>query len=575
MDNQTETIYLSARYASEVLQNIPIGKWIDKSVGGCGLSHLALTDKTNAIILLPRVSLAENKVSQVDKYPNIFSVKSGVTATDVKVYIEECEESNLPFKILITYDSFALGKLDNIMETNPCNIYVDESQFLIEFSLQKPVLSIELHKRLSSKISSVSFFSAHPPNRDYLPEYIQSMPSIKYVWKYQTIATPYVVDTKVPYMVVNKILKSIIDVGSFKLNSEITFKKVVVFVNSVEGIKKIVTSINRPNDVAYLVGDTVRNDSKLNDFAYRLEDCTNLPKITIGTTTMISGIDLYDKETFNIVISSSTKRFTLFDKELDVPQAITRQRLDSNPFNNKFLFLIDVNNMDSAISKLEETYKQDLETLVKVVDSLQYLKDGNKEYQLAYKEYEGFYYEEGETIYVNHNLLKAKRYIFEQLYKQYIKGYNVMSTRTSIKKTISPLSFKSTTYHDYAMAVKGSSTTECFNILKGMDNKEWKQILQYGIEMDKVLTNYCDAKVLYGNRKGLDRIYELVKGSFRVGNFYPSSKIKTVLQSIYKDNGLNRKAKATDLYEFFNVTPKTQRVKGVTTKGFIVTDKLC
>ena len=346
------TIHLNTRYASDSLSEIPTNCWIDKSTGNCGLSYLALTSNTNCIILVPRVSLAENKEQQKDKYPNLFVVKAQVTKTDVMDYIKKCNIKNLPYKIISTYDSFALSKLDYMLYETDCKIYVDESQFLIDFATSRPELIINLHNKLESVIQRVTFFSAHPPKREYLPEYIQNMQAVKYIWKNQGKATPYIVDTKFAYNTVSKILKSLIENGSFRLNDDITFKKAIVFVNSVEGIKQIIENLNSPFNIAYIVGDTVRNDSKLNELAFRLDDCKKLPLITIGTTSMISGVDLYDNETFNIVVSTSNKKFTLFDKELDVPQAITRQRLDSNPFNDKFLFILNVNEMDEKIKKL-------------------------------------------------------------------------------------------------------------------------------------------------------------------------------------------------------------------------------
>lgn len=558
------------RYASLSMDEIPVGYWIDKSVGGCGLTHLCLTDTNDAIILMPRKELIKNKMSQTDKYSGLFKVDAEVRTSDVNEYVEERKNSNLPIKILITYHSFALGKLDYLLEKYlDCRIYVDESQFILNFSTEQPKLTMELHGKLKSRINNVSFFSAHPPKREYLPEYIQQMPAIKYTWKHQVKATPYIIDTDKPYRIVTKILDDLLSNGLCVVG-DLTFTKVVVFMNSVQGLRKIIEPLNNKDNIAYVVGDTVRNDCKLNDFAHPLKDCTNLPAITIGTTSLISGFDLYDEETLNIVISSSSKEFTLFDKELDVPQAITRQRLDSNPHNNKFIFLVNVKDMDEKIQKLEETYNKDYEKLEKVVDNLNYLKDGNKDYTIGYELYEGYYYTLDGVFYINDSLLKARKYVFEQLYKQYENGYNVMSTNTGHKvHKIDTSSFRSKTYTDYVQDIMDADTIkDKLGILNSVFNEDWRNYIMYGLEKDNLLKNIKEAREFYETKNDYKSVIVSIKKMFKVGKFYSNADVKRQLQALYAKKGLNRKAKSTDLYEFFTeVRSKLERVNGKVVRG--------
>ena len=570
--NKTQTIYLNTRYASQSLSEIPLGYWIDKSTGNCGLSYLALKDSNNAVILVPRVELAENKASQKETYPNLMVVKAGITKSDVYEYITDCKNNDKPYKIVCTYDSFSLGKLDYILEDETCRLYIDESQYLIEFTLQHGDLSIQLHKRLEKNIHRVSFFSAHPPKRDYLPVYVQNMPSIKYIWENQRKATPYILDTNTPYLTLNKMLKDLLENGTYTLEN-ITFKKVIIFVNSIDGIKKIIEPLNSPMNIAYVVGDTIRNDNKLNELAYRLEDCKSLPTITIGTSSMISGVDLYDEETFNIVVSSSTKQFTLFDKELDVPQAITRQRLDSNPLNDKFLFILNVREMEDKIQNLSNIFEKDLKTLHEVVENLNYLKEGEKNYTIGYENFKGYYFlnETDGVFYANEHLLKAKKYIFEQLYKQYENGYEVMATNKPNVFIVDTNKFLLPKYSDYAKSINDSKNlSEKLEIVKKISNPKWREILTYGIEKDKVLINYKEATDFYKSRNDLKGIILKIKKTFKTEKFYSLSEIKNILQTIYNEKGLNRKAKATDLYEFFEVKNENKYVNKIKTKGMIL-----
>lgn len=564
-----QVIQLNTRFASDSLSEIPLNKWIDKSVGGCGLSYLALKDKNDSIIIMPRNKLIENKIQQNKKYPDLLAVNMGVGKFEIEKYIEKMSLENKPLKILITYNSFAMGKLDFLMDKN-LRIYVDESQFLIEFATSEPKLVVELHKRLEYNIKRVTFFSAHPPKREYLPEYIQKIDAIKYTWLNQIKATPYIIDTDKPYLIITKILKSLLKDKQYTI-SNITFKKVIIFVNSVDGIRKIVEPLNSKKDIAYVVGDTVRNDAKLNDFCFPLEDCESLPLITIGTTTMISGIDLYDEETLNIIISSSSKEYTLFDKELDVPQAITRQRLDSNPHNDKFLFLISKSNMENKIIKLEETFINDLKKLKTVVENLNYLKQGNKDCSVGYELYDGYYFLNDEFYYVNEHLLKARKYVFEQLYKQYEEGYNVISTAKPSKVEINANQFYNKSYSQYVKDIQNCiNLKERLNEVENVHVKQWKDYLVYGIENNKLLSNKEEAKEFYESRNDYKGIIISVRKIYKVGKFYSSESIKKDLQEIYDKKKLNRKAKSTDLYEFFEIENTIKRIEGKVVKGIII-----
>lgn len=566
-EKDIKIIEVNSRYASQSLTEIPIGYWIDKSVGGCGLSYLCLTDKNDSIILMPRISLIENKEQQVDKYKNLFKVSVGISKDDVIRYVNKSRKDKKAIKILTTYDSFALGKLDYLLTEN-IRIYVDESQFVLSFAKDKPLESIELHKRLKENIKKVSFFSAHPPKREYLPDYIQEMPAIKYYWKYQTKATPYIIDTDKPYLIATKILSDLLDKKECVLG-ELVFKKAVVFLNSVEGLKKIAESLNSKDDIAYVVGDVIRNDMKLNDYANKLEDCSKLPLITLGTTSLISGYDLYDNETINIVISTSSKNFTLLDKELDVPQAITRQRLDTNPNNDKFIFIIDVKDMEDKANKLEETYNNDYKKLSTVVENLNYLKDGNKDYTIGFELYEGYYFLNEGKFYVNEALLKARKYIFEELFKQYKEGYSIMSTNKSQKVVkIDVTKFHSKQYVDYAKEiVDANETSDKINILNSIKNKDWKTYLSYGLEKNKILLNVKEAKQFYEDRNDYKGILLAIRKMYKIGEFYSSSKVKDDLQKLYDKKGLKRNAKSTDLYEFFEIENVNKWIDNKTIKG--------
>jgi hypothetical protein len=131
--------------------------------------------------------------------------------------------------------------------------------------------------------------------------------------------------------------------------------------------------------------------------------------------------------------------------------------------------------------------------------------------------------------------------------------------------------FAAPTYTDYAILVNESGTiSEKLNIIKNIKNPNWRQLLTYGMEKDKVLLNYKEASDFYDKRNDFKSIQSKVKKTFKNEVFYSLSEIKTKLQTIYNEKGLKRTAKATDLYEFFDVRNQIKNIDSISTKGMIL-----
>jgi hypothetical protein len=58
---------------------------------------------------------------------------------------------------------------------------------------------------------------------------------------------------------------------------------------------------------------------------------------------------------------------------------------------------------------------------------------------------------------------------------------------------------------------------------------------------------------------------------FRIGKWYSVSEIKSKLERIYKDLGLKKTAKATDLEKWFYLELKNRRIDGKLMSGNVIT----
>jgi hypothetical protein len=132
---------------------------------------------------------------------------------------------------------------------------------------------------------------------------------------------------------------------------------------------------------------------------------------------------------------------------------------------------------------------------------------------------------------------------------------------------------KSLTYYDYAVKLKDLNKEEAMELVKTIKNKTWHPLFYYGIETNKILVSYTEAKIYYESGDWIEQVKNTITEHFQVNKFYTSAYIKTTLQKIYKDIGINKTAKATDLYELFAVRAERQTIKGATTRGFIIEQK--
>lgn len=252
----------------------------------------------------------------------------------------------------------------------------------------------------------------------------------------------------------------------------------------------------------------------------------------------------------------------MFDQELDVPQAITRQRLKSNPFNDKFIFILNKKDMEAKIKGLEKKYIETVELLKDVVSGANCLKDNNENVNLAYETYKGYYMLESDSYVVNESLLLAKKYAFKELFAQYDTGYDVRG-KFSKGKSIKVDSFKAPTFADYSKKIQNAETvSEKLSIIETIHNENWKTWLRYGVGKGKVLINNKEAKAFFESRNDYKGVILAIHKAFKPNTRYTIKEVRIKLSEIYKVKDLDKKIKASDLNEFFEVQYKKAKVEG-------------
>jgi hypothetical protein len=569
-----KTIKLEVEYASEEggIKELPTRAYIDKTICGCGFTTVALENELPTIIAVPSVGLIINKETQ---YPNercnykLFGVYGGITKSNIEEYING-HPRNVPMKIMITYDS--LHKIEEFIQPYGFRLVIDESNKLLSTSSLKSANKTAAEaKDIISKVLEisckhkdvVSFISATPTPLKYMPKWVATeLDYIKYTWKNTGKTQPYTMKRHFPFKALKQeILYPLETVGHLSIQN-MKIKKVIVFLNSVNQIVSLCNTLKlKKKDVAIMCGDNIKNDLKIRGFN-RLIDPTNLPKYTFVTSSGFEGIDLEDAEAISIVVSNNTQKHQMLDMLTDLKQAVSRQRIKTNPHYGRFIYIYNQSIVEIPEEELLKKLNKNKETIFKSISLWELAKkeDSKKNTDtrggfmknsnfIAYTSFN----EETETYEFNEMLYNADRYFITEVRKQYEQGFDISTIVGTEKSVVKPVVIKEMSYND---VVK--------HILNGKPIKDIRHLVEY---MDIIKDSFKFYKKLFLNITYARQMLSLygdeykqvtlkVSKTFKIGKIYSVRDVKTKLAKIYKSHKLTTIPKAIDLQQFLNVKNK-------------------
>lgn len=549
-----EIIPINGEYAGETLNEIPVG-FIDKTICGCGFTSVALENDLNTILLVPNIELAKNKAVQ---YPNercnhkILPVWGDTDEADISDYLSESTVK----KIICVYDS--LRKVEHLIDKS-WRLIIDESQELLFVSGNRSRRRAIAHLfKIAEKFKDVvSFISATPTPLEYLPEWISSLPKKKYEWQSTTIILPIRIEHSNPVGVLKKEIIQPLIQGKSVTYYDRTIKKAIIFINSLEQIKSIISGMNiSETQCAIICGDNIKNDIFMKGIK-RLEDPHSLPLLTFITASGFKGIDLYDSETMTIVVSNTKRKWQMIDMLTDLKQAVSRQRDKSNPNNDRFIYIYN----QTIFSKSERELTYELARKKDEVEqSVRLWKIAKKKGLLsgwhANKEVNDYTYMDGDELKVNETAFKADSYYILELRKQYEKGF-VISSRIheSIEIEEAMSIIKEITYREMVNYFNKNHKKGKIEWGKYSHKTDWiTNIMTYYAIYGKTDTNFTRTIEMIKNYNNpTKRISIKLSERLRTGNKYTWVKILEILNQVYKEEKYEQPAKMKDLKSFCTV----------------------
>jgi len=559
-------------YYADYYDKIPFGI-VNKQICGCGASSFALENQDKVILIVPNVSMINNKLFQYPnarRYEKIIGIYNNV---DVNSVIPQYLESTEIPKIMVTYDSFF--KLVEFIDDS-FHIIVDEFQCLLDdYNYRSKAINKLLD--LVFKYPKLSFISATPTEKKYLPTILKSQPYTSLNWN--NLTPVIVIPTQTSRVVqavrslIQKYKAGLIEINKNKSNSA------YFFINSIDLIKTIIKKSGLlPEEVRIICSDNPKNKSKLTS-RFKIQNTEDEEKMfNFVTSTCFKGSDIYSDSGIAYVISNNYNKNSLVSIDTQIYQISGRIRSRNNPFRNTIYHIF--NETPLKLTQLE--FSTLLASRIKDTNTLITLyKKGTEEEQLinanSFRKTgigENYLRILEGSIEFDELLQLQEERIYDTIIKPYQSGVFIVDcyekdSRYEVKKDNLVKTFdfcKSDSFYNICkFLIEGDISLEfveksypeiaiAFNILGS------KKIKALGYQKDKINR---EIEII----RQQDNINEAIKKQFSTG-FYSLKTIKSTLTVLYDKLSFKKNATAIDIESVFNVSVSTKSINGKQVKGY-------
>jgi hypothetical protein len=551
----------------------------------------------------PKKELTEEEKKERDK-----KIKESIAKLnmDLDNYFHDCEFNKRVPKIIVTYDSFRILKeyltYKNIIQE--FHIVIDEFQSIFTDSRFKSNTELTFVNQLQN-INKVCFVSATPMIDKYLKELdeFKDLPYYELDWESEQPGRVIKPDLKVRFTksIISK-AKEIINEyksGNYEKftyrdkNGNITTiesREAVFFVNSVKNITDIIKGCKlTPEECNILCSQSdLDNNSKIKKKLGKKFDIGSIPlpgeahkMFTFCTRTVYLGADFYSTNARTFILSDANFETLAVDISLDLPQILGRQRLNENPWKNRAEFYYKSTKNKKSQKEFEEYIQYKMEKTKDLLQSysetstLSAKKTLTETFQrdttcTNYKyNYVAVDKHSGEDIYPVFNKLvmisEKRAFEIQQVdYKDRFTVFNSIEQNNIVSESVSD------NIHNF---LTDFIDKKLFTEKMGMICTSNLTENELGVILDQIPLTYkkyyetlgpVRLKALGYNITLVDREYKAtlfdkenlkqeVYKIYQEGSRYSRNSLKENLQKLYDSLNYNKKAKANDIEEYFEV----------------------
>ena len=550
---------------------------------------------------------------------------------EIEEYCMSRSINGLPCKVLVTYDSYRIVKdiLEKLGWFDRFYTIVDEFQSILHDARFKSDTELKFLEYLRQSLTAY-FVSATPMMDEYLEmlDEFRDLPYYELDW--YTEDPGRIIKPDLDVFVMRTVGEKVSEIIQKYLSGD--FEEIVVmrngspirivsdeavfYVNSVNHITSIIKKNNLTSDQCnILCSDTPDNLKKIQrrlGKSFRIGEVPLegvKPKMfTFCTRTVYLGADFYSLCARSFIFSDSNIDSLAVDIAEDLPQILGRQRLFENPWKNSAVFYYrstaNYREMkEEDFKKIIDEKKKDTEKLLKVYNSApsdtkftlakNYQKVANSyNYRDDYVAVNKIHTSDGNVILkpvINNLVLVNEIRAFRIQQIDYKDRFTVFST---VHNTLTPDDIVNQEVSSFLKIYTGLTTI--YDKLKllceyGLSQDSINIVLGQISDSDEIKSYYLSItpsrlRALGYNVTRIKRELNIVTFSqelleksmyleFKVGDRLSLSDIKVKLINIYESINYDRKAKATDLENYFEVKKCTINLPGKRVNGLEIINK--
>jgi hypothetical protein len=550
---------------------------------------------------------------------------------EIEEYCMSRSINGLPCKILVTYDSYRIVKdiLEKLGWFDRFYTIVDEFQSILHDARFKSDTELKFLEYLRQSLTAY-FVSATPMMDEYLEmlDEFRDLPYYELDW--YTEDPGRIIKPDLDVFVMRTVGEKVSEIIQKYLSGD--FEEIVVmrngspirivsdeavfYVNSVNHITSIIKKNNLTSDQCnILCSDTPDNLKKIQrrlGKSFRIGEVPLegvKPKMfTFCTRTVYLGADFYSLCARSFIFSDSNIDSLAVDIAEDLPQILGRQRLFENPWKNSAVFYYrstaNYREMkEEDFKKIIDEKKKDTEKLLKVYNSApsdtkftlakNYQKVANSyNYRDDYVAVNKIHTSDGNVILkpvINNLVLVNEIRAFRIQQIDYKDRFTVFST---VHNTLTPDDIVNQEVSSFLKIYTGLTTI--YDKLKllceyGLSQDSINIVLGQISDSDEIKSYYLSItpsrlRALGYNVTRIKRELNIVTFSqelleksmyleFKVGDRLSLSDIKVKLINIYESINYDRKAKATDLENYFEVKKCTINLPGKRVNGLEIINR--
>ena len=602
---------------------------VDKGVTGCGYTEYCISNSNDLILCSPRKLLLENKFDQHQGEDNIFYLRNELeTYNDLnelkeqfRIHILNCEFKHKPVKVLVTYDSTHII-VDFLKEFNLLDKFyfiVDEFQSIFLDSYFKSEVENDFVEYLQD-CPNVLYLSATP----MLDKYLEKLDAFKDLifyqldWKNSKYTETINIQRKRTNSlgheckkIIENYLKRKYVIGLDLNGNPVESKEVVFYFNSISDIIRVINGSGlTSSNTTIICSDIPENREKLGKIGFSVSKVPLKGEpnkmFTFCTRSVYIGADFYSDNASSYIFADPNIKSLALDISLDLPQIVGRQRNRNNPFKNNIVIFYKTIQGDKVedIISFSEKQKQRKETTYRL------LKAFSSQDDLTQKDLLKKFKDSIEVSNYSDDFISISKKTGQPVYNSLIEIANERAWEVSqveyqdkitVTKSIDKQGYLSSEYHDEDDKIVNDFLNNHFyktNIFEEkmkmycefMDTYKNDPYIFNTIfhKVDPKFKTYYD---LYGTlgcnsvsfRESLlkNRVLNDINSSnlrdkliscFRVGSRYSLKDLKFNLGLIYKDLGITKTPKATELENYFNIseTMITDSVTKKRNKGYLI-----